>query len=192
MLKAFYDNQPSFNDPQQLIGWLAIMKAAIISLNRLDRQLCLAHLPNISQVFMSILSNSHYKNVHVMTTNNLCHVLEQCVQTNMDILIENMKENPADKSVLGKMFTFIENGLSYQYHSVWVFVMKILACAFTCFKSAETFPIVSSCLSSLANLRESKQFDYKAETDFAIGKAIKTYGPKLILESIPLGINGDE
>ena len=46
--------------------------------------------------------------------------------------------------------------------------------------------------SSLANLRESDQFDYKKEADYAIGRAIQTFGPRLVIECIPLHITGDE
>ena len=96
------------------------------------------------------------------------------------------------KSLLGKIFSHIETGLNYQYHTSWNFVMKILACAFTSFKHRDTFVIVEKCLSSLANLRESEQFEYKKEADLSIGKAIKTYGPKLVIDCIPLQITGDE
>ncbi len=48
------------------------------------------------------------------------------------------------------------------------------------------------CLASLATLRDSDQFSYKSEADYAISKAIKTYGPQLVLESIKLNITGDE
>jgi ribosomal RNA-processing protein 12 len=70
--------------------------------------------------------------------------------------------------------------------------MKILSTVFTVFKHRDTFVIVEKCLSSLANLRESEQFDYKKEADFAIGRAIQTYGPKLVIDCIPLHITGDE
>ena len=70
--------------------------------------------------------------------------------------------------------------------------MKILATAFTSFKHPHTFPIVDKCLASLANLRESDQFDYKKEADYAIGRAIATFGPRLVLTCVPLHITGDE
>ena len=70
--------------------------------------------------------------------------------------------------------------------------MKILATVFTSFKHRDTFVIVESCLNSLANLRESDQFDYKKEADYAIGRAIQTYGPRLVIDCIPLHITGDE
>lgn len=193
IMNAFYDFQPSENDPQQMIGWLAVMETAIKSLNRVNKQLCLSHLPHIFQTFMNTLSSSHHKNVHVVVTNCLSSILEQCVQTNIDLIVDDLKKsNDLSKSILHKVFTHIESGLSYQYHTSWVFVMKILASAFTCFKHRDTFPIVEKCLTSLANLRESEQFDFKKEADVAIGKAVQTYGPKLVIDSIDLNITGDE
>ena len=188
-----YDYQPSENDPQQLIGWLAVIESAARCLNRLNKQICLSHLPSIVQKFISALSSSHHKNVHVMSTNFLCNLLEQCVQTNILLFVEDIKQSTDyKKSLLSKVFTHIESGLSYQYHTSWIFVMKILACAFTSFKHRDTFIVVEKCLSSLANLRESDQFEYKKEADFAIGRAIQNYGPKLVIDCIPLQITGDE
>ena len=189
-----YDYQPSENDPQQLIAWLGVMEAAMKSLNRLDRQLCLTHLPKFFAKFMSALSGSHHKSVHLMATNGACSVLEQCVQTNVEALSDELRQNVGEpsRSLLGKIFSNIEAGLSYQYHLAWPFVMRILATVFTCFKHQDTFIVVDKCLASMANLRESEQFTYKKEADFAIARAIRTYGPSLILQCIPLHITGDE
>ena len=188
-----YDYEPSENDPQQLIAWLAVIESAVKCLNRLNKQICISHLPTVFHKFISTLSSSHHKNVHVMSTNCLCTILEQSVQTNIDLFIDDIKQAvDVKKSLLGKMFTHIEAGLSYQYHASWSFVMKILACAFTSFKHRDTFVIVEKCLSSLANLKESEQFEYKKEADLAIGRAIKTFGPKLVIDCIPLQITGDE
>jgi ribosomal RNA-processing protein 12 len=191
--KALFDYQPSENDPQQMIGWLSVMESAIRSLNRLNKELCLTHLPHFFQVYMESLSTSHHKNVHIIITNCLSSILEQCVQTNMSLFIDDLKQSvDTKKSLLAKIFSHIENGLSYQFHETWLFVMKVLACAFTSFKHRDTFVIVEKCLSSLGNLRESEQFTYKKEADFAIGRAIQTYGPKLMLDCIPIDITGDE
>ena len=70
--------------------------------------------------------------------------------------------------------------------------MKILASAFTAFKHRDTFVIIDKCLSSLGTLRESDQFDFKNEADFAIGRAIQNFGPKLVINCIPLYITGEE
>jgi ribosomal RNA-processing protein 12 len=196
IINALYDYQPSENDPPQLIGWLAVTESAIKCLNRLNKQKCITHLPHFFQIYMQILSLTHHKNIHVILTNCLNDVLEQCVQTNINLLIDDLKVHNANgeqkKSLLNKIFSQLENGLSYQFHESWLFVMKILTCAFTSFKHRDTFPVVEKCLASLANLRESDQFEYKKEADMAIGRAIQTYGPKLMLECISLEITGDE
>lgn len=194
MLNAFYDYKPSDNDPEQMIAWLAVVESSVKSLNRLNKQLCLTHLPVVFQSFMQVLSSSHQTPIHVVITNCLCSMLEQCVETNIQMLAEDIGQSLQSnkKPILTRVFSHVENGLGFQFHSVWIYVMKILACAFTSFKHAQTFSIVEKCLSSLANLRESEQFEYKKEADLAIGRAIQNYGPRLVLESIPLGITGDE
>ncbi len=192
-MKAFYDYKPSDNDPQQMIAWLAVVESSIKCLNRLNKQMCLNHLPNVYQTFMQVLSASHQKNIHVTITNCLCAIFEQCVETNILLLVDDIKQSlEVKKTILSRVFSHVESGLSYQFHSVWIFVMKILACAFTSFKSPHTFVVVESCIKSLALLRESDMFDYKKEADLAIGRAIQNYGPKLIIDCIPLGITGDE
>ncbi len=167
------------------------MESALKCLNRLDsspdKRLCLGHLPRFYQVAMVTLI-SHHKSVQAMATNCMASVLEQCVQTNISLLVAD-----PEMATLHKVFGSIEAGLGYQYHMSWAYVMRIVACAFTSFKSVKTFPCVQKCLASLGKLRESDQFTYKKEADLAIGRAIQTYGPRLILHSsIPLNITGDE
>ena len=175
MINALYDYQPSENDPQQLIAWLAVLESAIRCLNRINRQSSLPHLPHFFQVAMLTLSTSYHQSVHLMATNCIRSILEQCVQTNVDLLTAELQQAvEVKKSILFKVFSHIEAGMSYQYHAAWPCVMKILACTFTCLKNKDTFVIVQKALSSLANLRESEQFTFKKEADEAIGRAIST------------------
>lgn len=90
------------------------------------------------------------------------------------------------------MFFVLIKGLSYQFHTAWPYIIKIIGVAFGCFSNRVTFPVVANCIHSLANLRESEQFDYIREADVAVGRAIRTFGPKLVIECIGLDITGDE
>lgn len=192
LINAFYDYQPSENDPQQLIAWLAVMEAAFKNLNRLNNEICSVHLPHMFNICMCIMS-SYHKNVLVMSTNVIKTLLEQCIKPNISLYITEMKQNnELEKCLLNRIFNTIQNGLNYQYHSGWLYVMQILASAFSSFEDVNSFVIVKECLTSLANLRQSEQFSFKNEADYALSKAIKTYGPKLILEAINLNITGDE
>lgn len=48
------------------------------------------------------------------------------------------------------------------------------------------------CLQSLCDLRLSPHFPYTAEVDQAVGAAVSTMGPEVLLEAVPLEINGKE
>ena len=45
-------------------------------------------------------------------------------------------------------------------------------------------------LTTIAELRDSVRFPYKAELDHAIGSAVKAMGPRLVLQAVPLQITG--
>ena len=190
--KALYDYQPSEQSGPQMIVWLAVMDSAIRSLNRLNKQLCLSHLPHLVQRYMQAFCSSHAK-VHFAAAKCLNAALEQCIRADIDVLVDDLNSSSEmSKSTLHKIFTHLETGLSYQYHNAWPHIIKIIGTAFTCFGHPSTFVVVAKCLHSLANLRESEQFDYIKEADSAISRAIKTYGPKLVIDCIRLDITGDE
>ena len=55
-----------------------------------------------------------------------------------------------------------------------------------------SYPIVKKCLLSLADLRDSYKFPHKSELDEVVGMAVKTMGPRLVLEAVPLQITGEK
>ena len=44
----------------------------------------------------------------------------------------------------------------------------------------------------MGDLRDTPHFAFKVEMDKAIGSAVKSMGPRLVLTAIPLGITGDK
>lgn len=48
------------------------------------------------------------------------------------------------------------------------------------------------CLQSLCDLRLSPHFPYTTEVDRAVGAAVSTMGPEVLLEAVPLEIDGKE
>lgn len=44
----------------------------------------------------------------------------------------------------------------------------------------------------MGDLRDTPHFSYKGEMDHAIGCAIKSLGPRVVLEAIPLRITGEK
>ena len=47
-------------------------------------------------------------------------------------------------------------------------------------------------LESLAQLRASDNFDFEAELDLVVGRAVSVLGPRRVLEAVPLNITGEE
>ena len=51
---------------------------------------------------------------------------------------------------------------------------------------------MKSLLEQLAQLRSSQNFDFEAELDDVVGRAVSVLGPRRVLEAIPLNITGGE
>lgn len=52
--------------------------------------------------------------------------------------------------------------------------------------------LTPQCLQSLCDLRLSPHFPYTAEVDQAVGAAVSAMGPEVLLEAVPLQIDGKE
>lgn len=48
------------------------------------------------------------------------------------------------------------------------------------------------CLRSMAELRSSDSFPFQREVDYAVGQAVKKFGPRNVLDAVPLEITGVE
>ena len=186
-----YDVTPNEN-PKVLCKWLELLVSAYKSLNRLDKPSAMLHLPHFFRTTMELLISNN-ELIQTTSSNAMITLLEQCVKINIELFVDDLASaNNKSSSLLHKIFASIESGLSYKFHASWPHVMKVLACAFAAFGDRRAFPVVAKCLGSLANLRCSEQFTFKKEADTSIGRAIQTFGPKLVLDCIPLDITGNE
>lgn len=52
--------------------------------------------------------------------------------------------------------------------------------------------LLLQCLVAMTDLRETIHFAYKVEMDSAIGKAVKSMGPQIVLDAVPLNLTGTE
>lgn len=110
----------------------------------------------------------------------------------------------------------VEEGLTYRFHAAWDGVLQVLEVFFeVCGKQCHPImrkvsemgrlqgqcalvaPCSASCLSpqclqSLCDLRLSPHFPYTTEVDQAVGAAVGAMGPEVLLEAVPLQIDGKE
>ncbi|PVD30877.1 hypothetical protein C0Q70_10152 [Pomacea canaliculata] len=191
IITALYDYQPSENDSQKMPAWLAVMEQAHINLVRLDGNLCISHLPKLFSVGMTCLL-SERREVAQAAAKTMELLLQECVGKESENLAALTKTTvDFSQTPLGKIVRALESGLSYQFHSSWDLVLHLLGVGLEML--GKICPsLLKKCLRSMAELRETVNFAFSSQLDAAIGKAVKSIGPCLVLESIPLKFTGNE
>ncbi|NXB05579.1 RRP12 protein, partial [Cnemophilus loriae] len=190
IVTALYDYVPSTSDLQPLLTWLSTMEQAHINLGRLQKDLCWAHLPRLFSAAMNCFLSPHSQVVSA-AAQTLETLLSECIAPHMEDMGTVSASAPAPAAYLCKMFRSVEEGLTYRFHAAWDEVLRVLEVFFeTCGKQCH--PIMRKCLQSLCDLRLSPHFPYTAEVDQAVGAAVSTMGPEVLLEAVPLEIDGKE
>ncbi|GLD66504.1 RRP12-like protein, partial [Lates japonicus] len=189
IITALYDYLPSENDLQPLMAWLAVMEKAHIHLASLQSSLSLGHLPRLFSAAMSCLLSPHTQVVSA-ATNTLKTLLTECVAPCLDEMgTISATASAGNPSYICKMFRIIEEGLSYRFHASWPFVLQILGCFYRV-AGKKAHSIMTKSLQSLADLRSTPQFPFSGELDLAVGGAVESMGPEVVLGAVPLNITG--
>nr|XP_057914344.1 RRP12-like protein isoform X2 [Doryrhamphus excisus] len=189
IITALYDYLPSESDLQPLLAWLAVMEKAHIHLASLQSSLSLGHLPRLFSAAMSCLLSPHTQVVSAAAS-TLKMLLIECVGPHMEeIGTVTATASVGNPSYVCKMFRIIEEGLSYRFHASWPFVLQILGCFYKV-AGKQAHPIMTKSLQSLADLRETPRFPFSGELDLAVGGAVESMGPEVVLATVPLNITG--
>nr|XP_006820689.1 PREDICTED: RRP12-like protein-like [Saccoglossus kowalevskii] len=191
LINALYDYQPNENDVQPILAWLAVMQTALCNLQRLDERLCVSHLPRLFTSAMKCLASEKIE-ITKAASHTLKELLNECVKPAAGRLEAEVKSSPPGSPTAAyKMFKSVENGLGYKYHASWGLVLQTLGVFFQVF-GRHCPPMLKKCLQSMADLRSTHHFLYIYDLDKAVGMAIRSMGPKEVLNAIPLQITGDE
>ncbi|XP_037598517.1 RRP12-like protein [Cebus imitator] len=103
--------------------------------------------------------------------------------------VTSSASGPAQSVV--KMFRAVEEGLTYKFHAAWSSVLQLLCVFFeACGRQAHL--VMRKCLQSLCDLRLSPHFPHTAALDQAVGAAVTSMGPEVVLQAVPLEIDGSE
>lgn len=189
IITALYDYVPSENDLQPLLAWLSVMEKAHVHLSSLQSSLSLGHLPRLFSIAMSCLLSPHTQVVSA-ATQTLKTLISECVAPHMaDIgpVLPNM--SAGNGHYVLKMFRVVEEGLSYRFHASWPFVLQILCCFYKA-AGKQAHPIMIKSLQSLSDLRATPKFSFCGELDLAVGAAVESMGPQIVLSAVPLLITG--
>ncbi|XP_059163286.1 RRP12-like protein [Physella acuta] len=188
ILTALYDYQPSEKDGQPMLAWLRVMEASTINLACQDVDLAVSHLPRLFSTCMTCLLSDR-QDVSKAAVSTMQALLQQCLDVSKDKLV-NEASNNTTFTALQKVVKTLETGLSYQFHSMWSLVFQLWSTAFLVL--GKIVPkMLLKCLTSMGDLRDTPHFSFKGEMDHAIGCAIKSMGPRMVLDAIPLRITGE-
>uniref|UniRef100_A0A8C1BD75 Ribosomal RNA processing 12 homolog n=1 Tax=Cyprinus carpio carpio TaxID=630221 RepID=A0A8C1BD75_CYPCA len=191
IITALYDYVPSENDLQPLLAWLAVMEKAHAHLSSLQSSLSIGHLPRLFTVTMSCLLSPHTQVVSA-ATQTLKTLLNECVAPHMaEIGSVLPNTSVGNGACILKMFRIVEEGLSYRFHASWPFVLQILGCFYRA-AGKHAHPIMIKSLQSLSDLRATPQFPFSGELDLAVGSAVESMGPEVVLKAVPLLITGTD
>ncbi|KAI3363169.1 hypothetical protein L3Q82_011818 [Scortum barcoo] len=191
IITALYDYLPSENDLQPLLAWLAVMEKAHAHLASLQSSLSLGHLPRLFSAAMSCLLSPHTQVVSA-AANILKTLLTECVGPHMEEMgMITATASAGNPSYVCKMFRIVEEGLSYRFHASWPFVLQVLGCFYRV-AGKQAHPIMTKSLQSLADLRTTPHFPFSGELDLAVGGAVESMGPEVVLGAVPLGVTGYE
>ncbi|XP_043269034.1 RRP12-like protein [Venturia canescens] len=180
IINALYDYQPAPGDTQPTLAWLAVMQEAHCNLVAYDVHLCAANIPRMieksTELWLSDKSEVLTAASHTMKT-----LLQVCVAP----LCATRELAKKYKTTLSKIFQLVQSGMKYRYNGAWHHVLHLQAVLFqvagkTCRDE------LSMTLVELADLRDSHKFTYNAEVEYAVGAAVKSMGPEVVLRKIPL------
>ncbi|OWF35995.1 RRP12-like protein [Mizuhopecten yessoensis] len=190
IITALYDYQPSENDVQPMQAWLVVMEKAHINLVKLDEKLGISHLPRLFSTGMANLL-SDKEEVTATAAKTMKSLLKTCLGTVSDGLVGVVRSAPdGSPTPIHKLVRAVDTGLSYQFHASWGHVLNIFSIFFEVF-GKQCPQLFKKSLPSIASLRDSPRFAYKAELDHTFGCAVKYMGPRQVLQVVPLNITGE-
>uniref|UniRef100_A0A671R9G8 Uncharacterized protein n=1 Tax=Sinocyclocheilus anshuiensis TaxID=1608454 RepID=A0A671R9G8_9TELE len=164
IITALYDYVPSENDLQPLLAWLAVMEKA----------------------------HESWSLHNLFVTTCVSTLLNECVAPQMAEIGSVLPNTSAGNGAcILKMFHIVEEGLSYRFHASWPFVLQILGCFYRA-EGKQAHPIMIKSLQSLSDLRATPQFPFSGELDLAVGSAVESMGPEVVLKAVPLLITGTD
>uniref|UniRef100_A0A8C0HCR4 Ribosomal RNA processing 12 homolog n=1 Tax=Chelonoidis abingdonii TaxID=106734 RepID=A0A8C0HCR4_CHEAB len=134
---------------------------------RLQWDLCWGHLPRLFTAAVSCLLSPHPQ-VQAAATQTLKALLSE----------------------LGPAWA-VEEGLTYRFHAAWASVLQVLQAFFEAC-GRQCHPFMRKCLQSLCDLRHSPHFPHTSELDRAVGAAVASMGPEVLLQTVALEIDGTE
>lgn len=192
IIKALYDYQPSANDTQPTLAWLAVMQEAHCNL--------VAHLalsrspPDVFSTFDYVIPETLNRCIELLLSNKMeivtgaSHTVKIILQECIVPLCENEERIGKYEPILRRVVEIMHKILSYQYIGAWRHVLHLTAVLFQVTNKLKLQELINI-VKTLGNLREFHDFEHNRDAEYAIGAAIRAMGPRVALDIFPLRID---
>ncbi|XP_011686333.1 PREDICTED: RRP12-like protein [Wasmannia auropunctata] len=194
IIKALYDYQPSVNDTQPTLAWLAVMREAHCNLaHQALPRLCSAS--DIFSTFDYVMPEMLNRCIGLLLSNKTeivagaAHTVKAILQECVAPLCENEERIGKFEPILRHIVEIMHKTLSYQYLGAWCHVLHLIAVLFQITGKLKQLQELANVVKTLGNLRDSHDFSYNRDAEYAIGAAIRAMGPRVVLNILPLGID---
>ncbi|KMQ96335.1 rrp12-like protein [Lasius niger] len=191
IIKALYDYQPPATDAQPTLAWLAVMQEAHCNLvyTSLNTTVNVGStmLDNVVPRMLNKCTElwlSGKTEVIVGASNTVKTLLQECVTP----LCESVERVNRYSSTLSQIISIMHKALSYQYLEAWHHIFHLVALLFQ-ITGKSKLQGLGDIVRSLGELRDSYNFAYSSDVEYAVGAAIRAMGPQVVLSILPLRLD---
>ncbi|XP_077282524.1 RRP12-like protein [Temnothorax americanus] len=205
IIKALYDYQPSADDAQPTLAWLAVMREAHCNLMRLAVG---AWGSPQSGTAVDVLSTLHrvtpemFDRCRGLLLSNrteivagASHTVEAILRDGVARLCEDEERVGIYEPILRRVVETLREALSSRYLGAWRHVFHLTAVLFQVAGKlaarAGRLEQLGNLVETLGALRDFHDFAYNREAEYAIGAAIRAMGPRHVLNLLPLRTDED-
>lgn len=182
LLTSVVPLKPHKDDAQAFVAYVQCTAASLGRMSREDPLSVKQVLPKMVQLLSEGLTSGK-PSVCTATTKALRAIMTDCL--NDQLLQQSLKADNKAKSCLGQLLASLENLLSFPYQLEWNSSLNILAAFFEALPSSAAFTI-QRLLVAMDEMRNNEEFMYLEGVEVAFSAALKSIGPELMLETLPL------
>ncbi|KAK9501974.1 hypothetical protein O3M35_012592 [Rhynocoris fuscipes] len=179
LINALYHYEPPSDDVQPLQAWLVTMQEAYINLAKIEINLCMA---NIVKLFRQLTELYRGQRPDVMTAVTYClqAIIADCISA-------AAAEHQKFSQPLAEICSILEELITTKIGTALPHILHILSAMFK--ECGPHCPnLLVPCLKSVAELRDETEFIYKNELENTVGSAIRSMGPLIVIDTVPLKI----
>ena len=179
-LEILSDLQPSQDDAQLVVPWMAVVARGWDIFCQLNSEEAFQRLPYQLNIISRFLT-SHSYDIRTSSAECMLALLEHGIPKSVIL-----KPSASEWQILENIATQGQSLLSIQYQSAWKEVFAIIGGMIDAFWWHAT--LLLACVASIGELRANESFNGKAEANAVIAKAIRAMGPDMLLRQLPLNL----